>query len=377
MEIFTNITLIIDETGFEDREGLKRIVTSYNHKTSGSCYRVRESFDVLGQLVKKLSTLNAATHPTPVNSLVMDYIYKRCAEKLGKIHGQSIVIDFRAANSDPQGTGQVTFRARNKAYSPDRVHLDFVRQRFITFYQRTASDLHQKDLHLAPQQFEDLQRRFPLLLFNRGPSNTTKICGPFAHVHKLEEYVSQNFKSSANGPAKNIPASSQSFKSNAPSLKHSKPPEDESCPICMELIPPEKKKALQCKHSFCKDCLQKAFVYKPVCPICGEVYGTLEGTQPDGGTMDIKRTSDSLPGYENHKTIVINYHIPNGIQKVGAQLHKWRIDIPQSKAWKHMLGWIFGIKQPGFAQRNDVELQRLLFVLNLFMGQRTMPMLPS
>uniref|UniRef100_A0A3Q0RYZ1 E3 ubiquitin-protein ligase n=1 Tax=Amphilophus citrinellus TaxID=61819 RepID=A0A3Q0RYZ1_AMPCI len=90
----------------------------------------------------------------------------------------------------------------------------------------------------------------------------------------------------------------------------------ESCPICMETIVTKQKKTLRCKHSFCEECLKKAFEYKPVCPTCGELYGTLKGIQPDGGTMNITKNSSSLPGYEKYGTIVIHYNIPSGIQKV-------------------------------------------------------------
>ncbi|KAM6930209.1 putative E3 ubiquitin-protein ligase DTX3 [Xenentodon cancila] len=83
----------------------------------------------------------------------------------------------------------------------------------------------------------------------------------------------------------------------------------------MEPVEAKEKKTLRCKHSFCRDCLKTAFDYKPVCPICGEVYGTLRGTQPERGTMNVTIKSSSLPGYEKCKTIVIHYSIPSGIQK--------------------------------------------------------------
>ncbi|KAM4745056.1 uncharacterized protein FYW61_010183 isoform 2-T2 [Anableps anableps] len=329
-EFITDIILIIDEKKIGDRDR-NWIFTNYHTKKKGSYYRVRsQDFNMADQLVNRLSEPHSsrptpgqtaqptprATCSVPVNGLVFEYIYEKYAEKLKKIRGR-FVMEFNAANGDPQSTGQVTFRTPSESsYSSDRVHLDFVRQRFITFYQRTASDLQITSLHLAPHQAKDLQRKFPLLLFFKsGSSKDTKVCGPFAHVQELKAFLSQNPNSSGNSPVRRDPARSQSYKSSAPSPKHSKPPADESCPICMEPIPPEKKKALHCKHYFCKDCLQTAFDYKPVCPICGEVYGTLKGTQPDGGTMDIRISAASLPGYERHRTIVIHYHIPSGIQK--------------------------------------------------------------
>lgn len=83
----------------------------------------------------------------------------------------------------------------------------------------------------------------------------------------------------------------------------------------MDTIKAAEKKTLRCKHSFCRDCLKQAFAYKPVCPTCGELYGTLTGTQPEGGKMDVARNSSSLPGYEKYGTIVIHYYIPSGTQK--------------------------------------------------------------
>ncbi|XP_024909169.1 E3 ubiquitin-protein ligase DTX3L-like [Cynoglossus semilaevis] len=57
------------------------------------------------------------------------------------------------------------------------------------------------------------------------------------------------------------------------------------------------------------------FQYKPVCPTCGQIYGTLTGNQPEGGSMTVTTNSSSLPGYEGYGTIVIQYDISSGIQK--------------------------------------------------------------
>uniref|UniRef100_A0A3Q3F278 E3 ubiquitin-protein ligase n=1 Tax=Labrus bergylta TaxID=56723 RepID=A0A3Q3F278_9LABR len=99
--------------------------------------------------------------------------------------------------------------------------------------------------------------------------------------------------------------------------RHSDRPEQseqEPCPICMESIKSSEKVSLKCKHSFCRDCLKKAFTYKPICPTCGALYGVLTGTQPDGGTMKVTTAPSSLPGYESYGTVIINYYIPSGIQ---------------------------------------------------------------
>uniref|UniRef100_A0A3Q3WEE4 E3 ubiquitin-protein ligase n=1 Tax=Mola mola TaxID=94237 RepID=A0A3Q3WEE4_MOLML len=109
--------------------------------------------------------------------------------------------------------------------------------------------------------------------------------------------------------------STQGRRTSSPSPLHSKDTEDESCPICMETIEITEKETLECKHSFCRTCLKKAFKYKPVCATCGKVYGALTGTQPEGGTIRFSKMSIPLPGYDQYGTIIIQYDIPSGIQK--------------------------------------------------------------
>ncbi|KAM3621325.1 uncharacterized protein V6R79_009677 [Siganus canaliculatus] len=87
---------------------------------------------------------------------------------------------------------------------------------------------------------------------------------------------------------------------------------DDTCPVCLDLF--TNKKQLKCKHEFCQECLklsEKAL--GPTCPVCKDVYGMIEGDQPDG-YMSWKSDSYSLPGFLNCGTIVINYHIPSGRQ---------------------------------------------------------------
>lgn len=89
---------------------------------------------------------------------------------------------------------------------------------------------------------------------------------------------------------------------------------DEKCTICMDLF--TNKKQLKCKHEFCEECLEQAIQNQgPICPICKDVFGAIEGNQP-AGTMDTSRESYPLPGFKNCGTIVINYNIPHGIQTV-------------------------------------------------------------
>ncbi|XP_071337810.1 E3 ubiquitin-protein ligase DTX3L isoform X2 [Trachinotus anak] len=326
----TDITAVIDGAGFTDNKRLMQILQSYSSEKKGSCYKVRGTFEEMEHLSNQLSVLrhhlsspthgqtrhqdepaSACVRPVDVSTAVLDYIQQKCTRKLDRIQGESFVLeiqpDLSSRHSNPNSTVQVTFRPWHVSVNP--VHVDYVRQRFITFYQRAASDLQVTSVPVSPRHHKDLQRRFPHFLFK--PSHDKyEVTGPFTHIAKLKELILQNTPSSRNSPVNKGPGSSRT---SGPS--HSKDPEDESCPICMEPIVTAEKKTLRCKHSFCRECLNTAFNYKPVCPTCGELYGTLKGMQPDGGRMTVTKGSLSLPGYEAYGTITIHYYIPSGIQK--------------------------------------------------------------
>ncbi|XP_042355874.1 E3 ubiquitin-protein ligase DTX3L-like [Plectropomus leopardus] len=87
---------------------------------------------------------------------------------------------------------------------------------------------------------------------------------------------------------------------------------DENCPICMDKF--KNKKKLKCKHEFCGECLAHSMESMgPTCPVCREVFGMMEGNQPDG-TMKSCTNFWSLPGFPLCGTITITYDIPNGRQ---------------------------------------------------------------
>ena len=93
------------------------------------------------------------------------------------------------------------------------------------------------------------------------------------------------------------------------------PPAEEECPICQDDI--EDQLTLdKCGHSFCTACINTAFQYDKVCPMCMTRYGERRGNQPESGTMKSSHIQQSLPGYESHGTLVIDYNFPNGIQTV-------------------------------------------------------------
>uniref|UniRef100_A0A3Q3B4G2 E3 ubiquitin-protein ligase n=1 Tax=Kryptolebias marmoratus TaxID=37003 RepID=A0A3Q3B4G2_KRYMA len=71
---------------------------------------------------------------------------------------------------------------------------------------------------------------------------------------------------------------------------------------------------LKCKHEFCKACLQKSMKHNgPICPVCKDVFGAMEGDQPEGKMTWFKSPS-SLPGFEGFGHIIITYDIPHGKQ---------------------------------------------------------------
>lgn len=211
--------------------------------------------------------------------------------------------DVPAGRGTPGGTLRVTFRPRPDSSDPLAASRCLaVRRRFVTFYQRTASDVQTVSVRLGPGQQAALQQRFPRLLFQPGATGQDAAAmGPFASVQRMKE--------SLPGPARTT-----SRNRAPPAQSHRQKPEEDICAICMDVMAAGDKETLRCRHSFCKDCLKTAFAYKPVCPTCGQVYGVLKGTQPAGGAMTVSRSSAPLPGYERYGTIVIHYLIPGGVQ---------------------------------------------------------------
>ncbi|RXN31987.1 E3 ubiquitin- ligase DTX3L-like protein [Labeo rohita] len=88
--------------------------------------------------------------------------------------------------------------------------------------------------------------------------------------------------------------------------------EEETCVICMDSF--NDKEKLKCGHEFCRDCIKRSVNnLGSICPVCKEVFGKLEGNQPDG-KMTVTTSKSSLPGYPDCGTIEITYNIPSGIQ---------------------------------------------------------------
>ncbi|CAJ1068652.1 E3 ubiquitin-protein ligase DTX3L [Xyrichtys novacula] len=325
MEFITDVSLIINEDGFKDLIGLMKILKSFRPERKGSCYTVTGSFEDMENLWRRLSAFRDCPSPqkyrltnhyqpssprfVDVSRSVMDYMEQKCVKQLTRITGSSFI---EKQPGESSSSVRVIFRTQDGSVSP--VHADFIRQRFITFYQRTASDL--QTTYIDPRHLKELERRFPQLLFQpHHIKHKVKVTGNFVEIHQLKQLLSRNTTSSSRSPKNNKhPAESSRSSGTSPELSRG-PEEKEVCPICMEQIKTSERETLKCKHSFCKDCLKTAFDYKPVCPTCGAVYGVLTGTQPEGGRMKVSKDTSSLPGYEKYGTITINYYIPNGTQK--------------------------------------------------------------
>lgn len=331
----SNVTVIINEAHYKDSKRLFRVLKSYSTKKTGPCYLVNGTCEQIDDLSVQLSAaLKSTAGPdsddstcqqkedsslhrncVSVSATVLNYIQQKCSKELHKITGNRFFIeirpDMRTVVSEGSRMVLVAFIPQNPSMS--RPHADFVRQRFIVFYQKTASNLEVINLHMSLKDNQELQRRFPQLLFESSKDRPKlTVTGTFAHIAMLEKSLNQKQPHSLLRPPERgtMSASPTNGRKN----------EDESCPICLENIAETNKNTLECKHSFCADCLKQAFDHKPICPTCGRVYGVLTGTQPKGGKMIVHGSESSLPGYDQYGTIIINYIIPNGIQEVRPQI---------------------------------------------------------
>lgn len=332
------MTAIINEDQYKDSARFIRVLQSYSTEKADRFYLVNGTCEQIDDLSVQLSAalMSQAGHDSDksnckqeedssfdmisVSATIMNYIQQKCSKELNKIAGNTFFIEIRPDDRTVVSEGSrmvlVTFKPQNPSmFAP---HAKFVRQRFIAFYQKTASNLMVMHLHLSLNDNQELQRGFPQLLFESSSDRPQlTVTGTFAQMAMFKKYLHQERQHSL------LRCPDKETMSTSPT--NSREHKDETCPICLENINVTKKTTLECKHSFCTDCLKRAFDHKLVCPTCGKVYGVLTGTQPKGGKMTISKSESSLPGYEQYGIIIIHYSIPKGIQQVRSQLTKMGI----------------------------------------------------
>lgn len=329
----SNVTAIINEARYKDSKRLFRVLESYSTKKTGPSYLVNGTCEQIDDLSVQLSAALKSTagpdsdkstcqqkdsslhrNSVSVSVAILNYILQKCSEELHKIVGNGFFIKIKPDRTVVSRDSRMVLVAlipRNPSIS--HPHAEFVRQRFIVFYQKTASNLKVINLHMSLNDNQELQRRFPQLLIESSKDRPElTVTGTFAHIAMLEKSLHQK------QPHTLLRPPDRGTMSASPT--NSRKNEDESCPICLENIAVTKKRTLECKHSFCRDCLKQAFDHKPICPTCGRLYGVLTGTQPKGGKMMAFRRELSLPGYDQYGTIIIDYIIRSGIQGVRPQI---------------------------------------------------------
>ncbi|KAA0717321.1 putative E3 ubiquitin-protein ligase DTX3 [Triplophysa tibetana] len=237
-----------------------------------------------------------------VDETVMRYIKTIKPEQLERIQRNQVSIDESKRHlnfSSPTG---------------ENIHAHLAREQFITLYQKTATGLQTREYDSQPKTMDLLSAEFPDLLIHTG-RDKLMLTGSFITLDRFEMFLDD--KGSSRNQVLNT-ARHYGTHDIEPAIQKNTTVEakQETCPICLDTIRKGDCEVLpKCKHCFCKVCLKSAFQIKPICPVCGEMYGSLTGTQPEGGTMNVARDTSSLPGYERHGTIIIYYYIPNGIQQ--------------------------------------------------------------
>ncbi|XP_057217699.1 E3 ubiquitin-protein ligase DTX3L [Triplophysa rosa] len=237
-----------------------------------------------------------------VDETVMRYIKKRKPEQFERIKRNHVELEERKRH--------VTF----SSLTGENIHAQLAREEFITLYQKTATGLQTREYDSHPKMMDRLSAEFPDLLIDTS-RDKLMLTGSFISLERFETFLSD--EGSSRNQVLNT-ARHYGTHDIQPVIQKNTTVEakQETCPICLDTIRKGDCEVLpKCKHCFCKGCLKSAFQLKPICPVCGEMYGSLTGTQPKGGTMNVSRDNSSLPGYERYGTIIINYHIPNGIQQ--------------------------------------------------------------
>ncbi|XP_076857178.1 uncharacterized protein LOC143511050 [Brachyhypopomus gauderio] len=316
-EIFGDVNLIVDTSMFGEPD---KVIKEFQNarvkrRSDESCLVVTGPLKSIKDIFVKLSSMrrnqkpngaheewsnqNHHTSPepksprsTPVEPVEVDvsvfrYIKEKHAAELDQIKraGVDVQIDRKHVAFRPLKAGE-------------RIAAQLARERFVTFYQKIATALQTKTYDLNASQNQALLTKFPELLARteQGKHEVT-LTGSYLDLERFEQFIQR-------------PKTSQK-----PTIQSKPKDKNEICSICLESLVKLQVKTLEkCNHSFCNDCIKRAFAIKPVCPTCGVMYGALKGTQPKGGVMKTTVKASHLPGYEKYGTIVINYYIPSGTQ---------------------------------------------------------------
>ncbi|KAJ8405547.1 hypothetical protein AAFF_G00315270 [Aldrovandia affinis] len=337
-EIFPDITLTVDLTKFQHGDNVSGILDDYClEKSKGMCCEFKGSFEEVEDVFWKLSVVKRSTdlrhqtrdhqdhssptqiEPVEVIEAVMDYIKLKYQQELDRTVGNDVYIKSRANN-------KISFHLHS---GRDMTRCLFARERFITFYQKIATELNETVFDIDPMliamERKRIDRELPKLLINsdsrRHTSSCVSVTGSNADRLRCEYFLKSGATISHN-PTTQHRSSEREQQSqttvnaaSSSSTTQDQPMEKEDCPICLDTIKETEKETLRrCKHSFCRGCLSRAFELKPACPICGILYGSLKGTQPDKGTMEFSYNGTPLPGNYRYGSIIIRYNIPSGIQ---------------------------------------------------------------
>lgn len=287
---------------FEDVNKMFQYLTAHN------IYSVRSKEEMNTRSYTSAGLGSAQSRSSPpvqsvqVDEIVMRYIKKTKPEQFDRLKRNNVVIEERKRH--------VIF----SSLTGENIHAQLAREEFITLYQKTATGLQTREYDLHPKYIDHFSAEFPDLLRDTS-RDKLMLTGNFISLERFETFL--NGKGSSRNQVPNTGRHDGTHNMQPVMQKNTTvEAKEETCPICLDTIKKGDCEVLpKCKHCFCKDCLKSAFQLKPTCPVCGEIYGSLTGTQPKGGTMNISGDSSYLPGYERYGTIIINYYIPSGIQE--------------------------------------------------------------
>lgn len=313
LQVFNKVRLLQDVNAKADRKDGHLVATGtfedvnkkFQYFVAHDTYSVHSKEQTNTRSYASAGLGSAQGHSLPpaqaveVDETVMRYIKKIQSEQFERIKRNNVVIEERKRH--------VTF----SSLTGENIHAQLAREEFITFYQKTATGLETREYDIHPKMTNRFSAEFPDLL-NEASIDKLKLTGSFISLERFETFLSK-MSSSRN----QVPNTARHYDTQPIQKNTTVEAKQETCPICLDTITAGDCEVLpKCKHCFCKGCLKSAFQLKPICPVCGEMYGSLTGTQPKGGSMNISSDSSTLPGYERYGTLVIDYYIPSGIQEV-------------------------------------------------------------